>query len=228
MRYVMSAAGLIALAAGTFFVNISPASAAGPSLQRAVANTDAARYYHEADTIRTSEGGVTVSQTSTEQYDQKHNRESDMASFVVSRPGTKTERYSVAVIMMNNHTYYRSTLNKAGWKVKSGYGYADPNSGQSWVRAPLSFASLAHAKISAQGAAPGGTYHLQFQAPKSATVKTSGHADVWISTRGTPYIVHYAENLTATEKGKTATQVLDTRLTKFNRPVTISAPKLGT
>lgn len=228
MRRLTSAAGLVALAACTFCASGGQASAAGPSLQKAIINTDSAKYYRETDTLRTVEGGVTVSQTSAEQYDQQNNRESDTASFVISRPGKATQRYSVAIIMMNNHTYYRSTLNQAGWKVQAGYGYVEPNSGQRWVRAPLSFASFAHTPIAAQGPAPDGTYHVQFPTRSSPTVKTTGHLDIWISTRGNPYIVHYGEQVTATAKGKSASETEDTRLTNFNQPVTISAPKLGT
>jgi hypothetical protein len=227
-RILTVTVGLTTLVAGTLCLTNVQASTASPLLQKAIVNTDTAKYYRETDMLRTSAGGVSVSQTSTEQYDQKNNRESDTASFVISRPGKATQRYSVAIIMMNNHTYYRSTLNHAGWKVQAGYGYADANSGQRWVRAPLSFASYARVPISAQGTAPDGTYHVQFRAHSSPTVKLTGHADIWISTHGAPYIVHFGEQLTAISKGKTASQVQDTRLSNFNQPVAISAPKLGT
>jgi hypothetical protein len=216
------------LAACTLGVYSERAGAASsPLLGRAIGNTDALTYYHETDVDRTVEGTTSVTVTSTETYDQKNNRESDHAAFVVVK-NNKTQRYSIDVIMMNNQTYFLSTLNKQGWQMKAGFGYVDPVSGQEWVRAPLSFANLGRQKVASQGNAAGGTYHVHFKPVKSAKYKGTAQADLWITTRGTPYVVRYTQNISATVKGKKASETVDTRLSNFNKPVTITAPKLGT
>lgn len=220
-------AGMLALATLTAADRLGTAAAASSPLSRAIANTDTALSYREDDTNRTVVAGASLSQSSWEIYDQRHNRERDHAHFDVVRANGKRQSYTVDIVMMNNHTYYRSTLNHGGWKVQSGYGYADPVSGQRWFRAAPSFSYLAKLAIASQGSAPGGRYRVHFQPQFSAAMKATGSVDVWLSTGSTPYIVREKESVAGSVKGKKISEALVTRLSRFNQPVTITAPKLG-
>jgi hypothetical protein len=222
-----AAATLAIAAVATGSPRAAAASTSSP-LRQAIFNTNSALSYRQDDTGKSILGDLRMSEKSWEVYDQRHNRERDHAEITLAVPGKKTQHYYVDVVMLNNHTYYRSSLGSAGWKVQKGYGYTDPVSGQRWFRSPLNFAYLEQSPIASQGRAANGTYHVRFRSQSSKKVKATGGQDVWISTRGKPYIVRYTINVAATVKGKHASQVEDTRLSKFNQPVSISAPKLGT
>jgi hypothetical protein len=129
--------------------------------------------------------------------------------------------------MLNHHTYYRSSLGHGGWKVRSGYGYSDPISGQRWLRSPLNFAYLGQLHVSSQALTSAGL-HVQFRNHStSATGSGTEVIDVWVTAHGTPYIVRYTETAAGTVSGKRVSESVDTRLTRFNQPVTIAAPTLG-
>lgn len=229
MRCTACVAGALALVvfAGAFPGNEARASSGKP-LHSAIANTDSALSYREVDTAHSVLSGTTVTQSVSNVYDQRHNRERDHSHFTIVHPGGKTQSYSVDVVMLNNRTYFRSTLDQAGWRMQAGYGHTDPVSGTRWHRSPLVFSFLEHMPIATQGRAADGTFHVRFRVQPSSTVSSTGFVDVWVSAGGTPYIVQYAENLSGVVQGKQGSQSDVTRLSGFNQPVSISAPKLGT
>ncbi|HEY8767508.1 MAG TPA: hypothetical protein VIP09_09690, partial [Dehalococcoidia bacterium] len=164
VRLPACAASVLALATLAAATHGSYANASTVSpLRQAIANTDRALSYREDDTRHTVGVAASSTQTAWEIYDQRHNRERDHAHITLALPGGKTRTYSIDIVMLNNRTYYRSTLDRAGWKVRSGYGYVDAASANYWVRSPQNFSFLLRLPIASQQRAPDGTLHVRFR-----------------------------------------------------------------
>jgi len=228
MRLTTRAAAILALATFGAAIHGTAVRASGRSLlSQAVKNTDNALSYREADTVRLTVGGASMSSSAWEIYDQRHNRERDHDHFTIVRPGGQTLRYVVDVAMLDHRTYYRTTLDHAGWRMRSGYGYTDPVTGDRWIRSPLIFSYLNHTPVASEEHAANSTLHIRFHLPSSLSGKATGRIDVWISTHGAPFIARYSERLSERVQGKKSYETSSTRLSDFNQPVTIAAPRIG-
>lgn len=229
MRLTARTAAILVLATfGAATHGTAAHASSGSLLSQAVKNTDNALSYREADTARLNVGVASMSSSAWEIYDQRHNRERDHDHFTIVRSGGQTLRYVVDVAMLDHRTYYRTTLDHAGWRMRSGYGYTDPLTGDRWIRSPLIFSYLNHTPVAGQDRAANGTVHIRFRLPSSLSGKATGRIDIWISTHGAPYIVRCMERLSERVQGKKSYEMSDARLSAFNRPVTIAAPRLGT
>jgi hypothetical protein len=199
-------------------------------LHRAITDTDRARTLVEVDTSHQVIGNETSTRTSWEIYDNAHNAERDhdqFSSALRGKKGTITRTHeTVDVVMVHGRTYHRSSSTRVGWEVAPGYGYTDPVSGLRWVRGSQTFTFLGTLPLISQGRASGGRWHFRFRLTLKAPAHGTAYSDAWVSTRGTPYIVKYAEFANYTSGNEHVRLVRSSTLSAFNQHVTIRAHKV--
>jgi len=173
------------------------------------------------DVIQETAGSVTVHAVIRGLEDEVRNREHDFetvtATGKLANGKTKTVHYTLEVIFINGHTYFRTTLAKNKWQKHSGLTLTDPYSGITFHRArtTVTFNSGVHFTSVA-----GSPTHLKAQ-QTNAGVTTN--YQVWLSNGHAPYVTRELTTYVSTKKGH-ATGSTETTFGPFNKPIVILAP----
>jgi hypothetical protein len=194
-------------------------------LLAAIENTDVAGTYVEATNGIVSGPAGSMHRVLHNEYDNAHDREQDHAEYTITTRTlgrTKTLRYTLDLIMLDGRTYYRSSLHDRSWKVKKGYGYTDPASGDHWIRSGLNYSFILRYKPVLVGHT-GNQLEYQIRVPGRPYPGRFTY-DIWIDAGSHPYIVRVFNYGGYTKNGQRFTIRHDTRLSDYNRPLDIRAP----
>lgn len=216
-------AGVLLCILGIAFAAVRPAGASSVSslLSAAEHDTNTVRTLQHHDVIQETSGNVSVHAVITGLEDEVRNREHDFetvtATGKLANGKTKTVHYTLEVIFMNGHTYFRTTLAKNKWQKHSGLTLTDPYSGITFHRARTTVAFQSSIHFMSVGGSP---THLQAQQTKAGVRSTY---EVWLSNGRTPYVTRELTKYASTKKGH-GTGSTETTYGPFNRPIVILPP----
>lgn len=215
--------GAVLCALGIAFATTFPASASSVSslLASAEHNTNTVRTLQHHDVIQETAGSVSINAVVTGQEDEVRNRERDFETVTakgkLASGKTKTIHYTLEVIFLNGHTYFRTTLAKNKWQKHAGLTLSDPYSGITFHRARTTVTFQPALHFTAVG---GSQTHLQAQVAKSGVRSVY---QVWLSNGATPYVTRELTKYASSKKGH-PTGSTETTFGPFNKPIVILPP----